>query len=265
MKEENYVSIVMSEYNSDIEQLYLSIESILNQTYKYFELIIVDDCGKNNVSEIVKKFKDDRIRVLKNEKNMGLARSLNRGIMNSKYDYIIRMDTDDIALSDRVKKQVEFANMHPEYSIIGGKYILFDEKKEYGISNNFTGEINKGIFLYGTPFAHPTLLIRKKDLIESGMYPNYRRGQDFAMEMQMYVKGFKGYNMEDILIKYRQDDNSFKKKNCRSRFLEYKIRKKYYKLLNLPLIRIYYQIRPLLICLIPKFILKNREAKKRKA
>ena len=250
------VSIIMAEYNTDLKQLDESIKSIINQTFKDFELIIIDDCGKNDLSTFLDKYKDDRIVLLKNEKNIGLAESLNNGIKCSKSEYIIRMDTDDIALPDRIEKQINFIEEHPEYSIVGGKYILFGENGEKGV-RGASGEVVKEDFLKNTPFAHPTLLIRKKDIISSGLYPNYYRCQDYAMEMNMYVNGYKGFIMEDILLKYRQDTNGYKKKKFKFRILEYKIRKKYFKLLKFSFIkRIVYQYKPLLIGLIPNAILK---------
>lgn len=250
------VSIIMAEYNTDLKQLDESIKSIINQTFKDFELIIIDDCGKNDLSTFLDKYKDDRIVLLKNEKNMGLAESLNKGIKCSKSEYIIRMDTDDIALPDRIEKQINFIEEHPEYSIVGGKYILFDENGEKGV-RGASGEVVKEDFLKNTPFAHPTLLIRKKDIISSGLYPNYYRCQDYAMEMNMYANGYKGFIMDDVLLKYRQDTNGYKKKKFKYRILEYKIRKKYFKLLNFSFIkRIVYQYKPLLIGLIPNTFLK---------
>lgn len=256
-KEKEYISVVMSEYNTNPQFLKESILSVLNQTYKYFELIIVDDCGFNDVEEFVKQFNDKRIVVIKNKKNMGLANSLNVGVSKAKYDYILRMDTDDICKLDRFDKQIHFALEHKEYSIIGGKHLLFDEKNEYPKEIKTYGEVKKEQFLFNTPFSHPTLMIKKDDLIKSGGYPNYKRGQDYAMEMNMYLHGYKGYVMKDILIKYRQDEKAYIKKNYKSRILEFKIRKKYFKKLGLPWYRVFYEIKPLIVGLIPLKLLKK--------
>ena len=255
-KEDVLVSIVMAEYNTEPSQFFSSIDSILAQTYKNFELIIIDDCGRNDVAELVKRYNDSRIKVYKNEKNLGLALSLNKAVNLSLGDYIIRMDTDDIAFPERLSKQINFAKSHPEYSIIGSRYILFDENIEFGESHNH-GVIKKEAFLKGTPFAHPTLLIHKKDLIDSGLYPNYKRAQDYAMEMQMYEKGYCGYIMDDVLLKYRQDKNGYKKKKYKNRVLEYKIRKKYFKLLGFSWYQRLYRFKPLIVGLIPKNMLKK--------
>lgn len=124
------VTVLMSEYNTKEEELRQSIESILNQTYKNFEFIIIDDFSEEKSMQIVKSYDDDRIKIYRNDKNIGLAESLNKGIKLSNTDFIIRMDTDDIALEDRIEKQVKFALEHPEYSIIAGKANCFGIKRK---------------------------------------------------------------------------------------------------------------------------------------
>lgn len=256
MKEKEFVSIIMAEYNTKETQLLKCIESILSQTYSKFELIIIDDCGKNDLNELLKKYNDSRIKIFKNTENIGLAMSLNKGIKLALYDYIVRMDTDDIMFPDRIEKQLKFALEHKEYSIIGSRYRVFNEKGIIGESNIF-GEISKEQFLFGTPFAHPTLLINKMDLINSGMYPNYRRCQDYAMEMQMYSKGYKGYIIDEVFLEYRQDDDGYKKRKFKTRLLEYKVRKKYFKILNFNIFkRTLYMIKPLIIEMIPLSVQK---------
>lgn len=249
------ISIIMAEYNTDINQFNESINSLLSQTYNNFEILIVDDCGKNNVEELLKEYKDNRIKIIKNSNNIGLAKSLNKAIKNSKSKYILRMDTDDIALPNRIERQVQFILKHPEYSIVGTRHTTFNENGEFAISK-FKGEIYKNQFLKGTPFCHPSLLIVKSCLEKIGGYPNFNRGQDYAMEMEMYCHGYKGYIMDEVLLKYRQDKNSFKKRKFKDRIAEYKMRKKYFKKLKLPWYRMFYTVKPIVSGIIPKNIMK---------
>ena len=113
------ISVIMSEYNTPPDYLRASIESILNQTFKDIEIIIVDDCGKNDLSSIVKEYKDKRIRIIKNDENIGLVKSLNKAIAVSKADILARMDTDDIADENRLEEQYKFMINHEEYSVVG--------------------------------------------------------------------------------------------------------------------------------------------------
>ena len=112
------ISVIMSEYNTPPDYLRASIESILSQTFKDIEIIIVDDCGKNDLDSITEEYKDKRIRVIKNNKNIGLVESLNKAIAVSKADILARMDTDDIADENRLEEQYNFMINHEEYSVV---------------------------------------------------------------------------------------------------------------------------------------------------
>ena len=256
MEKEKRVTVLMSEFNTKEEELRESIESILNQTYKNFELLIIDDCSNERSIEIIKSYKDDRIKIIHNKENLGLAKSLNKGISLINTDYIVRMDTDDIAKKGRIEKQVKFAYEHPEYSIISGNANYFNEKGIF-LTSNGKGEQKKENFVKGTPFIHPTMIIKTKDIKEIGGYPNYRRAQDYAMAMEMYAKGYKGYVMEDVLIDYRMNTAGYKKKKFKYRLLEFKIRWHYFKKLKLKIYYYIYCFKPILVGLIPKKLLEK--------
>lgn len=141
----NKVTVLMAEHNTKEEELRSSIESILNQTYENFELLIIDDCSNKKSTEIIKSYKDSRIKLIHNEENLGLAESLNKGINLINTEYIIRMDTDDIAKKNRIEKQMNFVNKHPEYSIVSGNANFFNENGIYR-TTNISGEIRKRRF-----------------------------------------------------------------------------------------------------------------------
>lgn len=261
MENRKKVTVLMSEYNTKKEQLKQAIESILNQTYNNFELIIIDDCSDKENIKIIENYNDDRIRLIRNEKNLGLAASLNKGIELATTDYIIRMDTDDIAKVDRIEKQVRFAENNPQYSIISGRANFFDEKGIYYTTTK-NGEINKNDLIKGTPFIHPTMLINKKHIQKIGGYPLYRRCQDYAMAMNMYANGFKGYIIDDILIDYRMDTDGYKKKKFKYRLLEAKIRFHYYRKLKISIFQYVYCLKPIVAGLMPKRLMQHYQKKK---
>lgn len=186
---------------------------------------------------------------------MGLAASLNKGIELATTNYIIRMDTDDIAKIDRIEKQVKFAESNPQYSIISGRANFFDDKGIYYTTTK-SGEIYIYDLIKGTPFIHPTMLINKKHIQEIGGYPLYRRCQDYAMAMNMYANGFKGYIMDDILIDYRMDSDGYKKKKFKYRVLEAKIRFHYYRKLKIGLPQYVYCLKPIVAGLMPKRLMQ---------
>lgn len=234
----------MSLYNTPIEYIKESIDSILAQTYKNFELIIIDDGTKKEEIEFVESYQDNRIKIYHNETNMGLERSLNKGVELAKSDYIVRMDTDDIAFPERFEKQVEFILDNPQYSLVGTRVDIFNEKDGiYGESKLF-GEVKKENFLIGPPFVHPTLLIKKHALQEIGGYPLYKRCEDYAMEFEMYCHGYKGYILEEKLLKYRVV-NSYKKRDLNNLLRSCKIRWIYFRKLKMKWYQYIYIIKPL--------------------
>ena len=255
--EEVKVTVLMSVYNTDLKELKEAVESILNQTYKNFEFLIINDGAKNGEIQLIESYKDNRIKILNNEENLGLEKSLNKGLKNAKGKYIVRMDTDDIAHLNRIEKQLEFIEENPQYSIVGSKVNYFDERGIYGTSKR-VGEIEKEDLLFGTPFTHPSMIINKKDIINAGGYPLYRRCEDYAMALNMYSKGYNGYVMSDILLDYRLDNNNYKKKKLKDRRIESKMKWIFLGKLKVPVSkRIVYSLKPIIVGIIPTSIMKK--------
>ncbi len=121
------VSIVMPAYNGE-RFIGKAIQSVLNQSYENWELVIVDDCGTDHTIEIARSFQDSRIKILSNVKNEGIAYSRNKAIENSHGEYIAILDDDDMALPDRLKLQVAFLEDHPNISVVGGRSYWIDEE-----------------------------------------------------------------------------------------------------------------------------------------
>ena len=261
MNKKKEVTVLMSMYNTPIEQLKEAIESILNQTYRDFEFLIIDDGSNKACVDLVKSYNDSRINLIQNKQNIGLEKSLNKGLKIAKGKYIVRMDTDDIAYPERIEKQIDFIEKHKEYSIVGAKADFFDENGIYG-QNKKVGKIKKEDLLFGTPFMHPTLIMKKDDILKIGGYPLYKRCEDYAMEMELYAKGYKGYVMNELLIKYRMDNVGYKKKKMRDRFIETKMKIKYFKKLGVPVYKYFYAIKPIIAGLIPKEMMKKYQRRK---
>lgn len=120
------VSVVMSVYNGE-KYLPETIDSILNQTFKDFEFIIINDGSTDKTAKILTSYDDPRIRIF-NQENMGLTKSLNRAISLAKGEYIARMDADDISYPERLKKQVDYLNKNPDIGLVGSKYIRIDKR-----------------------------------------------------------------------------------------------------------------------------------------
>lgn len=254
--ENKLITVLMSIYNVKEDEIKLSIESILNQTYTNFEFIIIDDGVSENIIDIINSYDDKRIKIYKNNINIGLAQSLNKGIKLAKGEYIVRMDADDISHLDRISKQISFIEKHHQYAIVASKADIFDENGVYA-NTKISGEINKEDLAKGTPFVHPTMIINRKILNEIGGYPDYRRGQDYAMVMNLYSYGYKGYIIDEVLIDYRMDKDGYKKKKFKYRILEAKIRLKYFRKMKIRWYNYIYIIKPIIVGMMPKTILKK--------
>lgn len=244
----------MSEHNSQKEQLKLAIESMLNQTYKDFIFMIVDDDTNQENKKLLAEFakKDSRIKIVKNEVNLGFVNSLNKAIGMTDTKYIVRMDSDDISHPERLEKQLEFMEEHPQYAFAGTRANFFDENGIYLTSNMF-GEIGLDILVRFCVFFHSSLIIRTDELKQIGMYKNYKRNEDYVLYFDFYHQGFKGYVMQEVLLDYRQNADSYKRKKYGDRIIEAQIRGKYFRLLKVnPIIGFVYTVKPLIVGLIPK-------------
>lgn len=222
----------MSEYNTAEDLLRESISSILKQTYKNIEFIIVDDRGKNDVQKIVNTFNDSRIKVIRNKKNMGLVDSLNYAIENSNGKYIARMDTDDYSHPERIETQVKFLEEHPEFILVSGNAKFYDGRSIIGCSNWY-GEVTANDLKKGSShIIHPSVMMRAKELKLLGGYKNYRRCEDYALWIEMIVSGYRCYVMDDILIRYHLSTDDYKKRSLKTRKDFFRLLKEQYIRLN---------------------------------
>ena len=202
----------MPVYNGS-SYLNYSIESILNQTYRNFEFIIIDDQSLDNTSEIIQKFSssDGRIIFLQNGIRLGLAASLNRGINISKGEYIARMDADDISFNNRISDQVKFLQENPNVDVLGTNAICFDRKnnnyKEILVRKEFHIDIVSNIYKI-SPFIHSSIIAKRQFFLDFGGYDSkLKRCQDYDLWIRTsHLATF--HNLQNIYLKYHR--NSYK-------------------------------------------------------
>lgn len=261
------ISVIMPVYNiKSFDIISQSIKSILNQSYKNFEFIICDDGSNDDTFCYIKKFEkiDDRIKIIKNNKNFGLSYSLNRCIAASKGLYIARMDADDISLPDRLEKQYKYLKKNSSLDFVGSySYLLRSLNTEVIGINKVPITPNKKNFLFGTPFIHPTLMIKKNIYSSLGGYncdENVLLVEDYEFFMRAYYHNYKGANIPEPLIKYRTSEN---RRKYKYRLNEIKIQLKWFSLLKLLPIGYLFIIKTLLADFIPfklrKFIKNSYE------
>ena len=205
-KEQPLISVLMPAYNAE-KYISESIDSILNQSYKNFEFIIIDDFSTDKTYEIIKKYskQDSRIKCFKNSKNLGIAGNRNRLIKMAKGKYIVWQDADDISFSFRLAKQTSFMQTHKNVGICGSFIQSFDDKgfkdiRRYPFSDD---SLRKNIFLY-SPVAQPAAIIRKSVLNQVGLYNSkYPPAEDLDMSFRLGSCS-KFANIQESLIYYRE-------------------------------------------------------------
>ena len=218
------ISVIMSTYKEDEKLLRESIESILNQTYKDFEYIIILDYPDNDVHKrVIEEYalKDDRIHFYVNEKNMGLTYSLNRGLSLCHGEYIARMDADDISLPDRLERQMEYLEKN-HYDLIGGITEMINENGSllYSIKSVPTDpkKINKAL-RYSQCIAHPTWLGRKEVFEKNSGYRHMPLCEDYDFTLRAVLNGFVISNLNEAVLKYRMTSNSISRSNLFEQYL----------------------------------------------
>lgn len=199
------VSIIMPVYNSE-KYVGEAIQSIIDQTYKDFELIVIDDCCKDKSAEIISGFRDDRIVFIRNEVNKGFLYGLNLGIETAKGEYIARLDDDDISYPERLAKQVEYMDAHRDVVLLGTRRDLL-------VNNETVPEVDVPIYTseeiaFSLPFgdyliAHSSFMMRKTVLMEHNIrYELFKQTPDHHMLLQMCSVG-KVSCLDEVLISWR--------------------------------------------------------------
>lgn len=198
------VSVIMSTFNTDEIMLKESIKSILNQTYKNIELIIVNDGSEKDDIDIIKSFSDNRIILINNTRNEGLAKSLNHAIDISKGVYIARMDSDDISYNNRIETQVKYLRDNKDIDIVGTFAKHFGSKDSLNITPlTNKDEVKIQLFTNAT-LIHPTVMIRKKFLDDFKIRYNskFLCAQDFELWSRCVDKGSIEI-IPEVLLLYR--------------------------------------------------------------
>ena len=201
------ISCIMSNYNTDSDILKLSIDSILHQTFQDFELIIVDDCSTDISSKETLKYyeNNDKIKIIYNEKNLGLAASLNKAIESSNGKYIARMDTDDIAHHNRFEIEYNYLENHPEIDICSSYAYMFQDKSGLRFHTPFyKHKYCKCSIFFSTCLCHPAVMMKKEFLDKYNLRydVNFYCSQDFDLWARCSEVG-KIEVINKVLLDYR--------------------------------------------------------------
>ena len=208
------VSILMPMYNSE-KYIKESINSILNQEYKNFELIIVDDGSIDSSIEIVKEYNDSRIKLYENIENKGLPYTRNKLLSLATGEYIALLDSDDIALKNRIKAQVEFLEKNKNIDIVGSSAIIFGKYKIEKASKVITGiDDIKCNLMFGNCMLNSTIMMRKEFIEKNNLL--YRKECIVCQDYSFFVDAALVGNIENMnisTIKYRTGHENITKKS----------------------------------------------------
>lgn len=252
------VSVIMGIYNVG-DTLKEALDSLLNQTYKDFEIILCDDGSRDNTLEIANEYVKqypNMFKLLINEKNLGLNVTLNRCLAVAEGEYIARMDGDDLIDETRFEKQVKFLDEHPEFAFVSSAMTHFDENGEFKISKNKEMP-EKNDFIKKSPFFHAPVMIRVEAYRKVGGYTEDEkmlRVEDVNLWFKLYAAGYKGYNLQEPLYKMRDDREALSRRKFKYRLNSTYTRLKGFKSLNISLRYYPYAFTPVIVGLLPKFI-----------
>ncbi len=203
------ISVILSVYNGE-KYLGEAIESILNQTFTDFEFLIVNDGSTDSSLNIIQSYQDERIRVINNEQNIGLTKSLNKAIRQARGEYIARQDADDISLPNRFEEQIKYFEKHPEVALLGAS--------TYSIDNNGT-TIGKRValskptikdLLKRNCFSHGSVMFSKGVIAKLG---GYNESITYSQDYELWLRIAKYYevgNLTEALCKLRAHDENIR-------------------------------------------------------
>jgi len=225
------VSILLPVYNGE-RYLREAVESLLNQTYPHFELVILNDGSTDRTEEIILSYDDPRIVYVKNRANLGIVKTLNKGITLAKGEYIARMDADDIALPQRLEKQIDYLQADSDCDAVFTKIAKIDEaSRRIGVwdadQQNVRHAQIVGALPQGNVLAHPTVMIRS-ELLKKYRYDYRAEGsEDYNLWLRLAADGCRLEKIEEELLLYRVHEDSITqqsirgiaalKKECRAR------------------------------------------------
>lgn len=207
MKLNKKITVLLPVYNSE-KYIEKAITSILNQTYTDFDLLLIDDGSTDDSAKIIKNFNDNRIIYTKNEQNMGITKTLNKGLGLIESEYIIRMDSDDICHESRFEDQLDYMDNNPNVVVAGTNVKRFSDTEEYYPSVRVDSKDLRTELLFNSPLKHPSVILRNEVIQkESYLYSEkHKATEDYGLWRKISEKHEIG-NLDKVLLDYRIHDD----------------------------------------------------------
>ena len=197
------VSVVLPVYNG-VPFIGEAVHSILRQSWRSFELIVVDNCSTDKTVAIVQSFRDPRIRIIR-ESRLGGPIAFNAGMRMARGRYVARMDADDVACQDRLKQQLHYLEARPDIGILGGQALKIDEKGRI-IGRSRVPSVPAAVrqaSRYAYPMVHPTLMYRRDVWNQLGEYQEFSPAADYDLLLRALERGVRVANLSNVVLKYR--------------------------------------------------------------
>lgn len=206
MRPNPIVTVLMAVYNGE-QYLRASIDSILNQTFTDFEFLVINDGSTDKTWQIIQEYANQDLRIIpiNNQKNVGLTRSLNKGLELAQGKYIARMDADDVSLPQRFTKQVMFMESHPTVGVCGSWMKVIGQRNLNSvIKMPLDNETICCLLLFMTPLLHPSVIMRQESFTKANLLydSSYQRAQDYELWTRTF-KHFALANIPEVLLLYR--------------------------------------------------------------
>lgn len=216
---EEVVSVLMSVHNEKSDFLKLAIKSICDQTYPSIEFIIIDDASDKECSLYLKKLCNEynHIKLIRNEYNLGLTKTLNKGLSIARGTYIARMDADDYSCPDRIEKQVSFLQRHDNIDVLGTGVVSFGKKSVFmSPMNGLSYKRVEADLFFTSTLCHPSVMIRRSFLQRTGLLYDelVKKGQDYDLWERASVSGHLAV-MSNVLLYYRLHDTQITSKSTK--------------------------------------------------
>ena len=251
------ISVLIGIFNC-ASTLVEALDSLYSQTYQEFKIVLCDDGSTDDTYQVASGYaaKHNNIILIKNDKNMGLNYTLNHCLEYADTEYVARMDGDDISLPIRFEKEINFLDEHPEYAVVSGPMVYFDERGDYRTGRG-RGDIRKEDFIHGTPICHAPCMARTEILKAVGGYTvddRLLRVEDYHLWFKVFAAGYKLYSLKDPIYKMRDDRNAKMRRNWMTRRNEAYVKHIGYKMIGLPWYYQIYTLRPIIIYFMPSFL-----------
>lgn len=262
------ISIIMGIYNC-ATTLPMAIDSLLEQTYQHWKLIMCDDGSTDNTYEVAKNYQSrypEKIILIQNEINKGLNYTLNHCLQYADTEFIARMDGDDLSLPTRLEKEIHFLDKNTQYAIVSTPMIYFDDSGDFRIGTG-NGEPEVKRMVVSTPFCHAPCMVRREayeSVCGYAVRNDRLRVEDWDLWIRMYEKGYRGFVLPEPLYKMRDDRNAYARRKFKFRINEMRVGASAVKKLKLSKWTYFLAIRPILVGILPAPIYRYLHKKRKK-